>query len=381
MNTKLTTSLLLNLTFILFTGLSFAQAPSLSMKATKRILTMDDEHPNNVTKLTATFVPAGSKKIGTEWAISGTKDKDWEVISGSEKSENVELKFKKVGNYSVTVTTTYSVNKKLKNGETEEEENDVSVEEENYITVTNNLDELTQIHADSNFVKLVKKASNYVINPKYAGDPTPNIFLAKGYFGMYRKDIKDAAIQDPYEEAIAATAAAVEMDQNGVFYTPVHKMWLNGFQNEILNNGVLFKLEEDNGVPIFYTGKDVNKKATLLEEMVEGVDQYSQITKNPIAIKFVEAAVRVQAKDTKNANLIWKTEIPNLMKMDKIDKFTDADKIAFKTGILLSAQAMIAIDKNNTRACELLNKAKTWFEDDKQFIALFEKQLNSCKTQ
>lgn len=381
MNTKLTTSFLLSLMFVIFTGFGFSQAPSLSMKATKRILTLDDDNPNNVTKLSSTFVPAGTKKVGTEWTISGLKDKDWEVLSGSEKSDNVELKFKKVGNYSVTVTTTYSVKKKLKNGETEEEENDVSVEEENYITVTNNLDELTQIHADSNFVKLVKKASNYVVNPKYAGDPTPNIFLAKGYYGMYRKDIKDAAIQDPYEEAIAATATAVEMDQNGVFYTQVHKMWLNGFQTEILNNGVLFKLEEENGVPIFYNGKDANKKATLTEELVEGVDQYSQITKNPIAIKFVEAAVRVQAKDTKNANLIWKTEIPNLMKLDKIDKFTDTDKIALKTGILLSAQAMIAIDKNNTRACEILNKVKPWFEDDKQFIALFEKQLNSCKTQ
>ena len=41
-----------------------------------------------------------------------------------------------------------------------------SVEKENLITVTNNLDELTQIHADSNFIKLVKKSSDYSVKPK-----------------------------------------------------------------------------------------------------------------------------------------------------------------------------------------------------------------------
>lgn len=374
--------LTLALSLLFITGVSFGQTPTLSLKSSKRILTLDEEDDrpgNNKAKLEASFVAAGTKKVGTEYSITGVEGKDWEVIGGSLKSDMVELKFKKVGNFSVTVTTTYSVKKKLKNGETEEEESDVSVEEENYITVTNNLDELTQINADSNFVKLVKKASDFIAKPKYAGDPTPTIFLAKGYYGMYRKDLKDPLIQEPFDEAITATASAIEMDQNGIFYTPVHKMWLNGFQNEVLDNGVIFKLEESEGYPVFYNGKDATKKATLTEELLEGIDQYSQITKNPLAAKFLEAAIRSQAKDMKTAGMIWKVEIPNLMKLDKLDKFTEADKKALKIGILLSVQILPIIEKNNTNSCALLNKIKTWFENDKDFIAMYENKFNSCK--
>jgi hypothetical protein len=384
MKTTLLFRLTLVLTIALLTGVSFGQKPSLSMKSNKRILTLDEEDDspgNNTVKLEASFVAAGTKKVGTAWSISGVQDKDWEVIGGALNAPSVELKFNKVGNYDVAVATTYSVKKKLKNGEVEEEETDIEVEEEAFITVTNNLDELTQIHADSNFVKLVKKSADYVIKPKFAGDPTPTIFLAKGYYGMYRKDIKDPQIQEPYDEAINAVASAIEMDQNGIFYTPVHKMWLSGFQTEILNNGIIFKLDDENGYPVFYNGKDANKKLTLQEELGEGIEQYATITKNPIAAKFLEAAIRFQAKDSKNANAIWKVEIPNLLKLKNIDKFTEADKLALKTGVILTAQILPVIEKNNTNACLLLTKIKEWFGEDKDFIAFYEGKMNSCKEQ
>lgn len=384
MKTTLLFRLTLALAITLLTGVTYGQKPTLSLKSNKRILTLDEEEDrpgNNTVKLEASFVAAGTKKVGTAWSISGVQDKDWEVIGGALNAASVELKFKKVGNYDVAVATTYSVKKKLKNGEIEEEETDIEVEEEAYITVTNNLDELTQIHADSNFVKLVKKSADYVIKPKFAGDPTPTIFLAKGYYGMYRKDLKDAQIQDPYDEAINAVASAIEMDQNGIFYTPVHKMWLSGFQTEVLNNGIIFKLDDENGYPVFYNGKDANKKLTLQDELGEGIEQYSTITKNPIAAKFLEAAIRFQAKDSKGANAIWKVEIPNLLKLKNIDKFTEADKLALKTGIILSAQILPVIEKNNTNTCLLLTKIKEWFGEDKDFIAFYEGKMNSCKEQ
>ncbi len=380
MKTTLLFRLTLLLTITLLTGVSFGQKPSLSMKSNKRILTLDEEDDspgNNTVKLDATFIPAGTKKIGTLWTISGIQDKDWEVIGGTLNSPSVELKFKKVGNYDVTVTTTYSVKVKLKNGEFEEEETDIEVEEEAFITVTNNLDELTQIHADSNFVKLVKKSADYVVKPKFAGDPTPTIFLAKGYYGMYRKDIKDPLINEPYDEAINAVASAIEMDQNGIFYVPVHKMWLNNFQTEILNNEILFKLENQYGYPSFYQGNP-SKELILLDELKEGIDLYLSITKSQIAVKFLEAAIRFKAKDTKTANSIWKVEIPNILKLKNIDKFTEADKLALKTGVLLSAQILPTIEKNNTNSCLLLNKIKEWFGDDKDFITFYEEKMKSC---
>jgi hypothetical protein len=69
------------------------------------------------------------------------------------------------------------------------------------------------------------------------------------------------------------------------------------------------------------------------------------------------------------------------MKLEKIDKFTDADKLVLKTGIILSSQILPLIEKNNTNTCLLLNKVKEWFGEDKDFIAFYEGKMNSCKEQ
>ena len=359
-----------------------AQQPSLQLKESKRVITLDDEgSKTNRVEMKSIFTPAGTKKVGTEWTISGTKDKDWAFTKGDEKADIIEVEFKRVGNYSVSLTVTYSKSKKLKNGEVEEEEFDVSEDRDNLITVTNNLDELTQIHADSNFIKLVKRASDYVVKPKYASDPTPYIFLAKGFYGMYRKDLKDPLIPDPFDEAVTATATAIEKDENGIFRMPIHEMWLNNFQSELLDNGIIYRLEDEDGYPILYTNTNKEKLAEVVSEMLDATEQYSTITKNPIGIKFVEAAIRFQNKDAKTANLIWKTEIPNLMKLTDLENFTDADKDALRTGVILSSQILIKRDGNTANARAILKHVSKWFEYDKDFISYYEKKYNSFETE
>jgi len=360
----------------------FAQQPSLQLKESKRVITLDDEgSKTNRVEMKSIFTPAGTKKVATEWTISGTKDKDWTFTKGDEKADIIEVEFKRVGNYSVSLTVTYSKSKKLKNGEVEEEEFDVSEDRDNLITVTNNLDELTQIHADSNFVKLVKRASDYVVKPKYANDPTPYIFLAKGFYGMYRKDLKDPVIADPFDEAITATATAIEKDENGIFRMPIHEMWLTNFQSELLDNGIIYRLEDEDGYPVLYTNTNKEKLTEVVSEMLDAVEQYSTITKNPIGIKFIEAAIRFQNKDAKTANLIWKTEIPNLMKLTDLENFTDADKDALRTGLILSSQILIKRDGNTANARAILKHVSKWFEYDKDFIAYYEKKYNSFETE
>jgi len=360
----------------------FAQQPSLQLKESKRVITLDDEgSKTNRVEMKSIFTPAGTKKVATQWVISGTKDKDWAFTKGDDKSDIIEVEFKRVGNYSVSLNVTYSKTKKLKNGEVEEEEFDISEDRDNFITVTNNLDELTQIHADSNFVKLVKRASDYVVKPRYANDPTPYIFLAKGYYGMYRKDLKDPMIADPFDEAITATATAIEKDENGIFKMPIHEMWLTNFQSELLDNGIIYRLEDEDGYPVLYSNTNKEKLTEVITEMLDASEQYASITKNPMAIKFVEAAIRYQMKDVKNANLIWKTEIPNLMKLTDLDNFTDADKDALRTGVILSAQQMILRDKSTANARAMLQHVAKWFEYDKDFIAFYEKKYNSFETE
>jgi hypothetical protein len=361
-----------------------AQKPTLLLKESKRVITLDDEKGGNTSvEMRSVFTPAGTKKVSTEWVISGVKGKDWDFTKGDEKSDIIEVSFKRVGNYSVSLNVTYSVKKTLKNGEVEEEEFDISVDNDNFITVTNNLDELTQLHADSNFVKLVKRAGDYTVKEKYANDPTPYIFLAKGLFGVYRKDLKDPMIQDPFEEAITACATAIERDENGVFKMPIHKMWLNGFQLELLNNGVRYILEEEDGYPIVYSNENKDKTAETLAEILDACESYSSITRNPMGIKFIEAAIRYNNRDAKTANLIWKTELPNLMNLtDKdFENWTQADKDALRVGLILSSQALMKRDSSTVNARPMLKKAEKWFEYDKEWIAFYEKKYNSFSEQ
>ena len=358
----------------------YAQDPKLQLKESKRVITLDDEgSKNNRVEMKSIFTPAGSKIVLTEWTISGAKDKDWSFTKGDEKSDVIEIEFKRVGNYSVSLTVTYSKTKTNKSGEKEVEEFDLTEDRDNFITVTNNLDELTQIHADSNFIKLVKRASDYVVKPRYSNDPTPYIFLAKGFFGMYRKDIKDPMIEDPFEEAITATATAIEKDENGVFKMPIHEMWLTNFQTELLNNGIVYRLEEEKGYPILYSNSDKEKMAEVNGEMLDACDSYASVSKNPIAVKFIEAAIRFQMKDVKTANLIWKTEIPNLINITDLENFTAADKDALRIGIILSAQQLFIRDKNYANARTIAQHVANWFEYDRDFIAFYEKEMESYK--
>jgi hypothetical protein len=332
----------------------------------------------NIVKLDSKFNSLGTKELPntTLWEISGTDGKDWELASGTKSSKTITVKFKKVGNYSISISVGYS----YKNKKGNDEEDEATSEKENFITVTNNLDELTQIHADSSFIKLVKRAEDYRVKPKYAGDPTPLIFLAKGYYGMYRKELQDPLITDPYDLAITTTAEAIEMDQNGIFEMPIHKMWLNDFQMEILDNGITFNLDRQDGYPIIYVSKDAAKNTQTNQQIKEAIEQYKSITKNTVSCRLLEAAIKYHTKDVKGANAIFTIEIPNLLKLVDIDKFTDADLKAFKLGIILSAQILAKRDGGNGNACKILDKVSMWLETDREFFSFYEKKLNSCKT-
>jgi hypothetical protein len=256
------TLIILSLGFQIITLHLLAQAPtpSLSLKTSKNLVFLDAENNTEPTvKFTSIFKNEGSKRDVTTWIFSGRQGKDWEFVSGDANSENVEVKFMTVGNYDVELAVSYTYDVVLKNGETEIEEDEAAYEQEAIVTAANNLDELTQIHADSNFLKLVKKADAYLVKSEYVNDPTPNIFLAKGYYGIYRKELKDPVVTDPYEETINSIAAAIELDLNGIFNQKIHKMWLDKFQNDFLDNYLFFNLEEEDGYFSIYNGEDKEK--------------------------------------------------------------------------------------------------------------------------
>jgi hypothetical protein len=284
-----------------------------------------------------------------------------------------------VGNYDVELAVSYTYKVDPKNGETEEGE--ISFEQEAIVTATKYLDELQQIHADSNFLKLVKKADAYLVKPEYVNDPTPNIFLAKGYYGIYRKELKDPVVTDPYEETINSIAAAIELDLNGIFNQKIHKMWLDKFQNDFLDNYLFFNLEEEDGYFSIYNGEDKEKKTELLDLLIEGCENYAVITTQPAAIKLFEAPIRLATKDARTANQIWKSEIEHLKSMteDDFDKMTETDLKALKYGAMLSAVTLTELRQSNSEACALLTSLQEVFEYDRGFLAFMKTRYNNCK--
>jgi len=378
------TLIILSLGFQIITLHLLAQAPtpSLSLKTSKNLVFLDAENNTEPTvKFTSIFKNEGSKRDVTTWIFSGRQGKDWEFVSGDANSENVEVKFMTVGNYDVELAVSYTYDVVLKNGETEIEEDEAAYEQEAIVTAANNLDELTQIHADSNFLKLVKKADAYLVKPEYVNDPTPNIFLAKGYYGIYRKELKDPVVTDPYEETINSIAAAIELDLNGIFNQKIHKMWLDKFQNDFLDNYLFFNLEEEDGYFSIYNGEDKEKKTELLDLLIEGCENYAVITTQPAAIKLFEAPIRLATKDARTANQIWKSEIEHLKSMteDDFDKMTETDLKALKYGAMLSAVTLTELRQSNSEACALLTSLQEVFEYDRGFLAFMKTRYNNCK--
>ena len=396
-NSLLLKSLFSLIGLILINSYFFAQKPNpkelpnISMSASKNVLVLDDTKVNsNIVKLDSKFNLIGTKEISRIWSISGVEGKDWKIISGSINAKNIEIEFKKIGNYDVSIEGTYSYEIPVKKGEEREWEEDVAIEEqEGFITVTNNLDELTQLFVDRDFLKLIKRADDYRVKPKYAGDPTPLIFLAKGYYALYIDDIKQSLVGDPYDAAITSLSEAIEMDQNGILNMPIHKMWLAKFQNEIFQQGVLFKLDEQDGYPVFSSLSAKNlknsdkkeKNEENKEELIEGIEQSILITKNPNAYRFLEAAIRYNAKEIKEANAIYKAEIPNLNKLKNLDGYTETDLAALRIGIILSAQVLYLKDKDKSykNACGIYNSVVQWFDTEEDFEDFFTEFLKGCK--
>ncbi len=173
------TLLILPICFQILTLNIYGQSPSptLNLECIKKSRILDAENNTKpIVKFTSEFKNDGSKREITNWSFTGRPGKDWKFVSGDANSENVEIQFMTVGNYDVELAVSYTYDVVLKNGETEIEEDEVTYEQEAIITATNNLDELTQIHADSNFLKLVKKADAYLVKPEYVNDPTLRFF-------------------------------------------------------------------------------------------------------------------------------------------------------------------------------------------------------------
>jgi hypothetical protein len=329
----------------------------------------------------------GTKKF--QWSINGaTKSgKGWVLPKGlTTTNEKLKVYFEKVGNYTISLTLTVTVKKKV--GEDfEEEETEYSGETEDFISVRSVFPELAAIYAQKptpDYVKLVERASEYSVKPKYANDPTPHLFLAKGYLGLVKTTNTDPRFESAMEECITSFNAARELDKNGVIFDDEHQRFLLELETYIFDENI-----KDN------VNSDPKTDPDGFDVFMENIDYYNQISSAPISSIFLQASTKYLRKDTKGANLLWNTEILKLKKYKDLDiettygkKFEDENgaKIIFsnldfqmlKFGVMQSATLMKTRDGNSTKACELLNLVAPWLSDQRDFVQFMAQEFNNC---
>ena len=172
----------------------------------------------------------------------------------------------------------------------------------------------------------------------------------------------------------------MELDINGIFNVSIHKIWLNAFQNEWFENEIIGNLDDEDGYYVPYSGTDKEIKQERNSFSIEGCEVYRTITKHPIAISFMEAAIRYDARDSKTANMIWKTAIPDLEKLsdEDFENMTETDLSVLKYGAMLSAVKLTEISSSNSQSCQILNSVKKAFEFDRTFNAFLKTKYNNC---
>jgi len=329
----------------------------------------------------------GTRKY--QWSINGATEagKGWTLPKGgTTKGEKLKVYFEKVGNYTVSLSLTVTVKKKV-GEDTEEEENEYTGETEDFISVRSVFPELAALYAQKpqpDYVKLVEKASEYSVKPKYANDPTPQLFLAKGYLGLVKSGNNDPRFESALEECITSFNTARELDKNGVIFDNEHQAFLQELESYLFDEGI-----KD------YISSDPIGDPEGFEVLTEYLDYYSQISFAPITSTFMQARIKYQKKDTKGANALWNSEIPKLKKYTDLDvettygkKFKDEmgkdiilstiDFQLLKFGVMASTRLMKTRDGNATKACDLINVVSPWLADQRDFTQFVSKDFNNC---
>jgi hypothetical protein len=326
--------------------------------------------------------PLNGKKTYT-WTINGSSEpgKGWELVKGTTLSgEKIKISFNKIGNYSVGLTIVAISG---------EDENEVSGEVEDFISVRSVFPELAALYAQKpvpNYVKLVEKSSEYTVKPKFSNDPTPNLFLAKGYLGLVKSGNPEPRFETAIEDCISSFVAAKELDKNGVIMDDEHQRFLDELQQYLLNENILVNYDAD-----------PKSNPESYDQLVEYIDYYSQTTSAPVCASLMQGYFKYVKKDSKGANLLWNTEILKLKKFVNLDEKTAygerykddlgneiilsmVDLKVLKLGAMKVAQVMKTRDNQNPKeACKLLSIVEPFLIDDTEFATFYSKEFNSCQ--
>lgn len=224
-----------------------------------------------------------------------------------------------------------------------------------------NYDDLLIYFADGDHVKLIKKAEKYTLNDKTKKDPIPWMYMAKGFFEIHKnpKDAPEEMTKNAIATATRYCERALKLDKENVlaedetnadFVSNLKKFWLESIENEIIvgNYGKAYGL----------------------------VMKYNKLAKEDPGCQYLLGACKFRKNDKNTSAKHWEEGDRLLAAITSTGDWRSEDFAMLKLGVMETAKALKEYDEIG-EAQKLLNKVKQWFEDDSEFMDIYNCYVNS----
>ncbi len=224
-----------------------------------------------------------------------------------------------------------------------------------------NYDDLLIYFADGDYVKLIKKAEKYTLKDDTKKDPQPYMYMAKGFFEIHKSpgDAPEDMTKNAISTATRYAVRAMKYDKEGIlaqdetnadFISNMKKYWLESIDNEIItgNYGRAFGL----------------------------VMKYGKLSPDDAGVEYMLGACKFRRNDENGATKYWESGDEMLTKITSTGDWKSEDFRMMKLGIIETAKALKEYDELG-EAQKLLNKVKQWFEDDDEFMEIYNCYVNS----
>ncbi len=344
----------------MLTSFIYAQKPSIKFEATTPRLAKVGE------EVTLRAILIGNPKPdGLKWKIGGEEGKDWKFKdkSSTVSSEEITIIFKKIGPTNVSLAAKAEIDTLIK-GKKEKEKMKISLkyDRKGYLLITEveEYSELNQLFAEGtvdSYIKLVKKASKLTENEKYAKDPFAYIWLSRGLYSIHNENVdysqgKYEIYKTAFNDAVSALSKALKYDNNNFLEESKFAEFIYELQ---------FRYYDDIVSSALADGEAVKKGKTTTKDFGKintSLSKYLKITKNPLAIKHLQAACMFNINDP-NGKTILKEADADLVKYiasrDSI-KFSPTDELFFAAGIT-ELLKYFELKKKTDEACNLTKRA------------------------
>lgn len=222
-----------------------------------------------------------------------------------------------------------------------------------------NYDDLKILYADANYEKLAKVASGYTENDKTKKDVLPYIWLSKGLYKISLSGSDNDKFKNAYKDAIKYLGKGITYDHkyNEGATLEEHKEFIESFQlslQELIENEI---------------------SSGNFKRAYGWVIKYQKVTSQMVGVKYLLGACKYEDQDKATARAMWNEGDALMTEITSIKGWSEADINIFRSGLLLSANAMVKA-RQADKARALLNKAAQWFEEDEVWKEQYNEIVN-----